>query len=77
MIVKVAFSHYFPFNYGITPKELKIESVRQIIKSKVGNMLSPASLLQRELTLVDVKIYTIHIRTTPKNTSPVYNKIKR
>ncbi|KAF0990984.1 hypothetical protein HZS_6043 [Henneguya salminicola] len=34
-------------------------------------------LLQRELSLVDVKIDTMHMRTTKKNIRPVYNKINR
>ncbi|KAF0990506.1 hypothetical protein HZS_2278 [Henneguya salminicola] len=27
IVVTIALSHYFPFDYGINPKELKIESV--------------------------------------------------
>ncbi|KAF0989903.1 hypothetical protein HZS_6009 [Henneguya salminicola] len=41
---KVALSHYFPFDYGINPKELKSESVGPIINSKVGIMPSHVSL---------------------------------
>ncbi|KAF0987197.1 hypothetical protein HZS_1579 [Henneguya salminicola] len=31
----------------------------------------------RELSLVDIKIDTIHMRTTQQNTRPVYNQINR
>ncbi|KAF0990171.1 hypothetical protein HZS_2124 [Henneguya salminicola] len=30
-----------------------------------------------DLSLVDVKMDTIHMRTTQKNTTPVYNQINR
>ncbi|KAF0992072.1 LOW QUALITY PROTEIN: hypothetical protein HZS_4097 [Henneguya salminicola] len=33
--------------------------------------------LQRKLSLVDVKIETIHMHTTQQNTRPVYNQINR
>ncbi|KAF0985506.1 hypothetical protein HZS_5018 [Henneguya salminicola] len=36
-----------------------------------------APSLKRELSLVDVKIDTIHKRTTQQNTRPVYNQINR
>ncbi|KAF0986596.1 hypothetical protein HZS_4742 [Henneguya salminicola] len=35
----------------------------------------PNTSLQRELSLVYVKIDTIHMRTTKKNTRPAYNQI--
>ncbi|KAF0988363.1 hypothetical protein HZS_6356 [Henneguya salminicola] len=72
IIVQVALSHYLPFDYEINPKELKMEQVGRIRKSKVGIMHSHVSLgksseyfkifslLQRELSLFDVKMDTIH-----------------
>ncbi|KAF0986928.1 hypothetical protein HZS_1554 [Henneguya salminicola] len=77
IIVQVTCSHYVPFDYGINPKELKMESVGLIIKSNIGIMHSPVSLFARELSLVDVKIDTIHMRTTQQNNWLVYNQINR
>ncbi|KAF0988585.1 hypothetical protein HZS_546 [Henneguya salminicola] len=34
LIIQLVVSSYFPFDYGINPKELKMESVGLIIKSK-------------------------------------------
>ncbi|KAF0985973.1 hypothetical protein HZS_2167 [Henneguya salminicola] len=79
LIVQVARTHEFPFDCGINPKELKIGISRT--NNKVEGCHNAFARLvaspQRELSLVDVKIDTIHMRTTQQNTRPVYNQINR
>ncbi|KAF0988165.1 hypothetical protein HZS_4264, partial [Henneguya salminicola] len=41
------------------------------------NIFTFSASLQRELSLVDVKIDTIHMRETQQNARPVYNQINR
>ncbi|KAF0988179.1 hypothetical protein HZS_4073, partial [Henneguya salminicola] len=53
---------------------IKEDNVIQAYEAKEEHICLNASL-QMELSLVDIKIDTIHIRTTKQDTRPVYNQI--
>ncbi|KAF0987166.1 hypothetical protein HZS_4220 [Henneguya salminicola] len=60
---------------GISRTNKKVEGRHNAFAHLVGG--NHPIILKLELSLVDVKIDTIHMRTAQQNTRPVYNQISR
>ncbi|KAF0985958.1 hypothetical protein HZS_7380 [Henneguya salminicola] len=62
---------------GISRTNNKHNAYARLVGGNHPNIFKFLASLQRELSLVDFKIDTIYMRTTQKNTRPVYNQINR
>ncbi|KAF0986577.1 hypothetical protein HZS_1929 [Henneguya salminicola] len=66
---------------GISRTNNNVDGYHNVFERLVGgnhsNIFKFLASLQRKLSFVDVKIDTIHMRTSQQNTRPVYNQINR
>ncbi|KAF0985542.1 hypothetical protein HZS_6353, partial [Henneguya salminicola] len=62
---------------GISRTNNKHNAFARLVGGNHSNILIFLASLQTELSLVDIKSDTIHMRTTQQNTRPVYNQINR